>query len=232
MKTDTKGQEKRMHNIVFKGNYVSDEQLIKRVMIPGNAVEYGIVSDLKKEFGRGFLMLMPVLVGMIAATYLKLRGIRYHLTMGPDVILSFLIVIVSVYLLTLVHEIIHALFYPVHAVKEIWKSKEQGAYFVYCEEVISRERFVVMCLAPMFLLGVLPFLAWLILPPLIPMPYNMAAAIVFWLMTITACGDAANVYHVLKEVPAKSRVFNHGLLRSFYLQDEGNGLQTEDARDR
>ena len=160
---------------------------------------------------------MPVLAAMVAATFLKVKDLDYHLTMGLDVIVSFVLTIVSVYLLTFVHEIIHALFYPADAVKEIWKSKEQGAYFVYCEKEISKERFIIMCLAPMFILGIIPFIIWLILPNYIPMPYNVAVSITFWLMTIVAMGDVANVYHVIKEVPKGAKVFNYGLLRSFYI---------------
>ena len=207
-----------MLNIVFKGNYVSDDQLIKRCDIPDGAVEYGIVSSLQREFGRGLLILFPIFLVMVAATYFKVKDLNYHLTMGLDVVVSFVLIIVLVYLLTFVHEIIHALFYPADVVKEIWKSKEQGAYFVYCEKEISKERFIVMCLAPMFILGIIPFVIWLILPDLIPMPYNIAVPIIFWLMTIIAMGDVANVYHVMKEVPRGSKVFNYGLLRSFYIK--------------
>ena len=207
-----------MLNIVFKGNYVSDDQLIKRDRIPDDAVEFGIVSNLQGEFGRGFLILLPLFAAMVLATYFKVKDLEYHLTMGFDVIVSFVLIIVSVYLLTFVHEIIHALFYPADAVKEIWKSKEQGAYFVYCEKEIRMERFIIMCLAPMFILGIIPFAVWLILPNFIPMPYNIAVSIIFWLMTIMAMGDAANVYHVIKEVPKGSKVFNYGLLRSFYIK--------------
>ena len=207
-----------MLNIVFKGNYISDDQLIKRDRIPDDAVEFGIVSNLQGEFGRGFLILLPLFAAMVLATYFKVKNLNYHLTMGFDVIVSFVLIIVSVYLLTFVHEIIHALFYPADAVKEIWKSKEQGAYFVYCEKEIRMERFIIMCLAPMFILGIIPFAVWLILPNFIPMPYNIAVSIVFWLMTIMAMGDAANVYHVIKEVPKGSKVFNYGLLRSFYIK--------------
>ena len=207
-----------MLNIVFKGIYVSDDQLIKRDSIPDDAVEFGIVSNLQGEFGRGFLILLPLFAAMVLATYFKVKNLNYHLTMGFDVIVSFVLIIVSVYLLTFVHEIIHALFYPADAVKEIWKSKEQGAYFVYCEKEILRERFIIMCLAPMFILGIIPFAVWLILPNFIPMPLNIAVSIIFWLMTIMAMGDAANVYHVIKEVPKGSKVINYGLLRSFYIK--------------
>lgn len=206
-----------MFNIKYKGNYKDDKDLIKRKSIPKNAVEYGIVSDLKKELGRGFLIILPLLIIMLILIILKVKNIDFHLKMDIHFIISFLIVIVSVYLLTIVHEYIHALFYPIKCNKEIWKSKEQGAYFVYCEEEISKGRFIIMCLAPMFILGIIPFIIWYIIPTFIPMPYNISVSIIFWLMTIVAMGDVSNVYYVIKEVPKKSKVFNHGLLKSFYI---------------
>ncbi len=205
-----------MFGIVYKGDFTSDEQLIKRESIPDDAVEFGIVSDLRKEMGRGFLMLLPFFMLMVAMTYFKVKGIDYHLHMGLDVALSFFIVIISVQVLTMVHEAIHALFYPPGETKEIWRSKEQGAYFVYCEAEVTKGRFIAMCLAPMLILGVIPFMVWFLLPAFIPMPYNIAVAVVFWLMTIMAMGDVANIYHVLREVPKGARLFNYGLLRSFY----------------
>ena len=74
----------------------------------------------------------------------------------------------------------------------------------------------VMCLAPMFILGIIPFILWVLLPSVIPMPYDLATAITLWFMTIMSMGDVANVYHVVREVPKDATVFNHGLLRSFY----------------
>ena len=207
-----------MFNIKYKGNYKDDKDLIKRKSIPKNAVEYGIVSDLKKELGRGFLIILPLVIIMLVLIIIKVKNIDFHLKMDIHFIISFLIVIVSVYLLTIVHEIIHALFYPIKSNKEIWKSKEQGAYFVYCEDEISKSRFIIMCLAPMFILGIIPFIIWYIIPTFIPMPYNIAVSIIFWSMTIVAMGDVSNVCYVIKEVPKKAKVFNYGLLRSFYIK--------------
>ena len=207
-----------MFNIRFMGRYTSDEQLIVRKEIPENAMEFGIVSDLKKEFVRGFLILMPVFVLMIILTVYKVRNYDYRLNMDLHLILSFVLAVLAIHFLTYVHEFIHALFYPREALKTIWRSDEEGAYFVYCEEIISRNRFIVMCLAPMFVLGIVPFVLWLLLPAMIPMPYDMALAFVTWMLTVMAMGDVANVYHVLKEVPAGAKVFNYGLLRSFYIQ--------------
>ena len=76
-----------------------------------------------------------------------------------------------------------------------------------------------MCLAPMFILGVVPFIIWLILPQFIPMPFNLAFVIITWFMTLLSMGDVANVYHVIKEVPNKSKLFNYGFLRSFYIKN-------------
>ena len=207
-----------MFNIRIMGDYTSDEQLIVRKEIPENAVEFGIVSDLKKEFVRGSVILLPVFILMVVLTLLKVKEYDYHLKMDLHLILSFVLAVLAIHFLTYVHEFIHALFYPREALKTIWKAKEEGAYFVYCEEMIGRNRFIVMSLAPMFILGIIPFVLWLILPAMIPMPYDMALAFVTWMMTIMAMGDVANVYHVLKEVPDGAKVFSYGLLRSFYIQ--------------
>ncbi len=208
-----------MFNIKYMGKYTSDEQLIKRKEIPENAVEFGIITDLKKELGRGFLMLLPLFLIMVMATIFKVKNVDYHIQKDYRIIISIIMVIASVRVLTLVHEFIHCLFYPRKALKTIWHSKEQGAYFVYCEEEVSKLRFIIMCLAPMFILGIIPFIIWLILPNVISMPYNIAVAIITWIMTIIAMGDVSNIYWIIKEVPAGAKVFNYGLLRSFYLKD-------------
>ena len=207
-----------MFNIRIMGDYTSDEQLIVRKEIPENAVEFGIVSDLKKEFVRGSVILLPLFVLMVILTMFKVKEYDYHLKMDLHLILSFVLAMLAIHFLTYVHEFIHALFYPREALKTIWRAKEEGAYFVYCEEMIDRNRFIVMCLAPMFILGIVPFVLWLVLPAMLPMPYDMTLAFVIWIMTIMAMGDVANVYHVLKEVPDGAKIFNYGLLRSFYIQ--------------
>ena len=207
-----------MFNIRIMGDYTSDEQLIKRKEIPENAVEFGIVSDLKNEFVRGSVILLPLFVLMVILTLFKVKEYDYHLKMDLHLILSFVLALLAIRFLTYVHEFIHALFYPREALKTIWRAKEEGAYFVYCEEMIDRNRFIVMCLAPMFILGIIPFVLWLFLPAMIPMPYDMALAFVTWIMTVMAMGDVANVYHVLKEVPDGAKIFNYGLLRSFYIK--------------
>lgn len=207
-----------MFNIKFKGNYQDDSQLIKRKTIPKDAIEFGKIDNIREQLKLGFLLILPIVIIMIILAYLKLKDIDYHLTMNLEVIISFFIVIISVYLLTFVHEIIHALFYPKNVEKEIWKSKKDGAYFVYCEELVSKSRFIIMSLAPMFILGIIPFTIWLILPQFIPMPYNIAVALIFYCMTIAAMGDVAASYYVIKEMPNKARLFNYGLLRSFYIK--------------
>ena len=207
-----------MFNIKFMGNYTSDKDLTKRKSIPKDAVEFGIVKDLKDVFVKGFFMLMPIIVIMVILTILKVKSIKYHLTMNIDVIIAFILIIILVYVLTIVHEVIHALFYPRKYLKTIWKSKRDGARFVYCEELVSKKRFVIMALAPMFILGIIPFIIWLILPNFIPMPYNLTFVITTWFMTLIAMGDIYNAYIVIKEVPKNHKLFNYGLLRSFYIK--------------
>ena len=210
-----------MFNIKYKGNYKDDKQLIKRKEIPKEAIEFGIVENLNKELARGFIMLLPLILLMLILTILKVKEIKYHLTMNIHTIICFFIVIISIQLLTIIHEYIHALIYPKEYEKGIWKSKDAGAYFVYCEGLISKSRWMIMCLAPMFILGIIPFIIWFILPNnIIPMPYYLTIPIITWFMTIMSMGDIANTYYVIKEVPNKSKIFNYGFLRSFYIRDK------------
>ena len=207
-----------MFNIKYKGSYVSDEQMIKTKKIPKEAIQFGIVKSLNREFAIGFLMLLPLMMILFITTYIKVKDIAYHLTMNIEIIISFFIVLGLIYVLTFVHEFIHACFYPLKAEKEIYKSKSLGAYFVYSEEMITKRRYIVMVLAPMFLLGIIPYIIWLLLPQMIPMPFYLIIPITCWFMTIMSMGDVANVYHVLKEVPNKAKLFNHGLLDSYYIK--------------
>ena len=205
-------------NIRFMGEYHSDEQLITGKEIPEDAIEFGIVDDLKKEFGKGLLIMLPLFLGMVAMTYLKVKDLNYHLKFDLHFFLAVVLVCVLLTPLTRVHEVIHALCYPKDALKTIWHSKKDGAYFIYCEEIISKTRWLVVLLMPMLLLGVIPFVLWFLLPQLLPMPYDLTFAILCWLLTIMAMGDVANMWHVLKEVPKGADVFNHGLMRSFYIR--------------
>lgn len=66
-------------------------------------------------------------------------------------------------LLMPVHELLHALCYPDKAIVYIGVSMNKFAAFAVCHEPISKQRFIIMSLAPI-LLGVIPLAIFLIAP--------------------------------------------------------------------
>ena len=95
--------------------------------------------------------------------------------------------------------------------KAIWKLQEQGAYFVYCDETVSKERFIVLSIAPAIILGIIPFVGVLIFAESISAACIIATWIVSLIMTVMAIGDFANIYNAIKQVPKGAKVFNYGM---------------------
>lgn len=113
--------------------------------------------------------------------------------------------------LTYVHEMIHGLFYPLHAEKLIGRTLEQGAYFVFCAEPVSRMCFIALCIVPAVILGILPFVILLIFAESIPPAYTAAIWMDALIMTVGAIGDFANIFNTIKQVPKGAKVLNYGM---------------------
>ncbi|MGN1332696.1 MAG: metalloprotease family protein [Lachnospiraceae bacterium] len=50
------------------------------------------------------------------------------------------------FILQYVHEIIHALLYPLKEKKEIYYMQGKAALFVYCQAKVSKLRFIIICM--------------------------------------------------------------------------------------
>ncbi len=121
------------------------------------------------------------------------------------------------FVLIVVHEWLHALFFPRRATKDIWLYQLQAA-MVYCNTPVSRTRFIVMSLAPAVLLGFLPFVAWLLWAA-VPNPViSLAWMSMSWSMIFGGVGDFYNVRNVLEQVPKDALVFNYGI-HTYWLHD-------------
>ena len=122
------------------------------------------------------------------------------------------------YILKFIHEYIHAILYPLKSKKTIWKYTSNGAYFIYCNTKISKLRFIVISLAPMILLGIIPFVIWLFIADKIDLTISVVYVIMTWIMVFFAMGDLANVYNTIRQVPKNAKVFNYGL-RSYWINE-------------
>ncbi len=108
-----------------------------------------------------------------------------------------------------VHELLHAICYK----KDVYfyNNLSQGLLFVVGTEDMSKVRFVLMCLCPNIVLGLLPYMIFLIHPKL-----------VFFGLFGLVClgmgfGDYINAYNAIKQMPKGARTYLNGMHSYWYL---------------
>lgn len=200
-----------MLNIKFRGKYTGEAQLINGKELPTGVNQFKEGKPLIGAFIRGTIITLPLVLSMVIVSVLKIRKITNDFEVDLSFGITFAVMLLLGQLFTYLHEIIHALLYPKSAVKEIWKDTSQGAYFVYCSSVVSKTRFIIICLAPVILLGIIPYGIWLLIYHVLPINISICFAILTWIMTFMSVGDFYNVYNTILQVPNKSKIFNHGL---------------------
>lgn len=200
-----------MFNIHLKGNYEKESQLIEGKTLREDAIPFEEPDTIQEVFKQGCKYMMPLLIviGMLAG--IRFGLLDFRITFNFHLVYVICLGIVFTYPLLYIHEFIHALFFPIHANKSIWKIPKDGAFFVYCDEFISKKRFIVMSGAPLVILGIFPFVVWLFVAPLI----SSNATIIFLLVSISmivgAVGDVANIVNAYKQVDKDGYVFNYGM---------------------
>ncbi len=203
-----------MLNIKWRGKFESEEELIQERSFPGGAIMFREGDTIQDAFKTGFLLMLPIMLIVIGLSLYRIRQLvntEMKLEINIETVVVFLLALLVYQGLVFLHELIHALFYPKQEEKTIWSYKKQGAYFIYCDAVISKRRFIVLSIAPMIILGVIPFCVWFSVAYYIAMPYNMAMLIVSWMMIFMSMGDLANIFHAVTQVPKNRKIFNYGL---------------------
>ena len=150
--------------------------------------------------------------------------------------------------LIVLHELIHAVFFPRRATKDVWLYQLQAA-MVYCNTPVTKRRFIVMSLTPAVLLGFILFDAssvcdaWGTIRALFGgggLPLASAEAVyqlrscavllavaaigatplpsMAWSMIFGGIGDFYNVRNVLEQVPKDAYVFNYGI-HTYWIED-------------
>ena len=126
-------------------------------------------------------------------------------------LINLLIFIITLILFYIIHEFIHALFTP-----NILKSNKifwgfNGLYgFVYSEEIISRNRFILVSLAPTVILSII-----------LPIVLKLFGVLNnFWnLLCIFhiagACVDILNICLIMWQIPKNGKLLNNGI-KTFY----------------
>lgn len=134
--------------------------------------------------------------------FLDGRGMLLEITVDLKIILY----LAGIIAYTLVHEAIHAVFIP-----KVWESRKtywgfNGLFgFVYSEEKISKERFLLVSVMPLLILSfVFPFLMW---------TAGMWSRYLIFLSVLNAggaCVDLLNMILMTVQVPGKGIVVSNG----------------------
>lgn len=207
-----------MFNIRNIGNIDTMDELTSGEGLPDNAVRFRESDKLSDVFYDGLIISMPLLAIVIGATIYRYNSVPEDLHFTQITWITLALTAIVTYFMSYVHEFIHALFYPMNSSKTICQIKSQGAHLLYCDAKVSKSRFVLICLAPVLILGVIPFIVWLLFAPLIPMPFNFSFVVFYIVMFISALGDYANVFNTLRQVPNGAKVFNYGF-HSYWINE-------------
>lgn len=192
--------------------------MIQGKSLPEKAIPFREGDTISAAFLLGAVLSLPIMIPMIIASLIRFFQLDSQWGLNLHFFIAAALTVFSMQLLTYVHEFIHAALYPKEAVKTIWKDKKHGAYFVYCDAKVSKTRFIILCLAPAVILGILPFFLWLAICPILSTVWRFFTMILTWAMTFMAIGDYANVFNAVRQVPKEAKIFNYGV-HSYWIKD-------------
>ena len=207
-----------MFNIHLMGNLETFDQLIKNRTTTENAVQFEEEDTVRDIMIQGLALTIPLISIMIFAALVRFFSMEMHVHINLKTIILLVIAAASTYLLTYVHEFIHAIFYPKDSSKEMWKIPGNGVFFTYCETPVSRMRFIVLSIAPALILGVLPFILWMIFPTALPTTASLMVLTISIIMTYGGMGDFVNIINTVNQVPKGAKVFNFNI-HSYWIKD-------------
>lgn len=226
-----------MFNIRFMGKF-KDEDVLKQRPLPAGAVPYQ-EGGLEDVIRKGFRLALPMLTVMFTIGILRYLQVRERMPGKPvqgfraffdaltlnatelgvvNLVITVIMFLGLNFMLTILHELIHAVTVPARHEKQIWSHLDKGVLFVFFPEPVSRARFIVVSLAPNI---VLAFVPWILL-----MVYaaDLSTQAYWWifiqvmLMAVGGIGDYANTFHTLTQVPKNGRVHSYGV-NSYWTAD-------------
>ena len=196
-----------MLNIRYKGKYKDEKQLKEDSTLYKNAIMFEEEATVTEAFKKGTLLSLPIFLVMLVLAIVMIR--INHIKFSYDILH---LAISSMLLLPLlyVHEIIHALTFPIKEKKDIYSKPQEMALFVYSNALVSKKRFILICLMPALILGILPYTIGIVFINIIPSKFLIDILYISIAMFMGGIGDFTNVYNTLKQVPKNAKVFNYG----------------------
>ena len=202
-----------MWNIEYKGKLEGDiEQISSNKPMPDGSVMFKEPETSDKAFAMGVLIASPMLLIMffagIARMILAYRGIS-GIKFGYG-IAAFMIAMILTYVSQYIHEYIHAFAMPKAVKKQIYVMPQNQMLFVYVEDCVPKANFLISVLAPAVILGIIPYIIWFIITPILPIYVSIGMVMYSFIMTTCAIGDYLNAFNCIRQVPKGAKVFNRG----------------------
>lgn len=186
----------------YKGKFDGKEETLPQREHPAGAVQFR-EPDAKK-----FTLIANIGALLLAAVLLVpfvLRGMPYFSDKTPvQLWIACLLFLAAMF----PHEFLHALCFRGDV--ELYTWLKRGALFVVGTEDMRKGRFIFMSLLPNLVLGVVPFVLFLIFP-------QASALGFFGLIAISAgFGDYINVFFALTQMPKGAKTYMSGFHSYWY----------------
>lgn len=201
-----------MWNIEYKGKIKGDiEKISSGKTLPEGSIMFKEPNSTNNAFALGALLALPPMTLMLGFAIYRIVSIygKPHFEF-KDFIIPFAICFVLILISQYIHEYIHAFLLPKNVKKEIYIMAENLTLFVYCEDCVSKKRFILSVLGPAVILGLIPYIVWYIIASNLSFPLTFAMLLYSLAMIACAVGDYLNAYNCARQVPKSGKVFNRG----------------------
>lgn len=187
----------------YKGSYNSDpDTLPQREHLPG-AVQFKEPEDIKK------LGMIVNGVGLILMVLLAIPAIIRCAPYSGKSIGQFMVGAMLSLFIILPHELLHAICFKEDVY--LYTKFSSGLVFVVGTETMSKGRYILMCLLPNIILGMIPYLIGMLYPHILFLTVLGVVGIV------SGAGDYLNVYYAITQMPKHARTYLNGFHSYWYL---------------
>ena len=202
-KTDME-RANHMPNIKWIG-FINKNEIEKyqKGKLDSNAIKMKMPETMNKMMVRAFPFVIPALIIMFLAMYLKGHINNQIVVYKPYMFIGLIIG----FFLSIIHELLHAIVYPKGVNTYIGIAKPV-TFVALASYPLNKERFIVMCLLP-YILGIVPLILFLFSPANYLALNSIIYGIAFVGM-VSPYPDAYNVYQVIRQVPNGKKVQFYG----------------------
>lgn len=193
-----------MPNIKWIG-FINKNEIEKyqKGKLNSNAIKMKMPETMNKMMVRAFPFVIPALIIMFLAMYLKGHINNQIVVYKPYMFIGLIIG----FFLSIIHELLHAIVYPKGVNTYIGIAKPV-TFVALASYPLNKERFIVMCLLP-YILGIVPLILFLFSPSNYLALNSIIYGIAFVGM-VSPYPDAYNVYQVIRQVPKGKKVQFYG----------------------